>query len=105
MRRALAGAVQAASSLKKTADIIQQWQKLLVELLWKSSGSTAEPILIVIDALDESGEVEARRDLLRILAGKHNPSVPKITDLPGNFRFFVTFRPRARATLQEIIAQ
>lgn len=55
MRRALASAVQAASSLKKTADIIQQWQKLLVEPLWKSSGSTAEPILIVIDALDERG--------------------------------------------------
>ncbi|KIK32150.1 hypothetical protein CY34DRAFT_19251, partial [Suillus luteus UH-Slu-Lm8-n1] len=93
MRRALADAVQAASSLKKTADIIQQWQKLLVEPLKKSSGSTGEPILIMIDALDESGGVETRRDLLRILAGKHpNPAVPKITDLPGNFRFIVTSR-------------
>ncbi|KAG2344492.1 hypothetical protein BDR05DRAFT_189862, partial [Suillus weaverae] len=94
MRRALAGAVQAASSLKKTADIIQQWQKLLIEPLDKSSGSTGEPVVIVIDALDESGGVETRRDLLRILAGKHqNSAVPKITDLPDNFRFVVTSRP------------
>jgi hypothetical protein len=93
MRRALADAVQAAGSLKTTADITQQWQKLLIEPLEKSSGSTVEPIVIMIDALDESGGVETRRDLLRILAGKHqNPAVPKITNLPGNFRFIVTSR-------------
>jgi hypothetical protein len=50
--------------------------------------------VIVIDALDESGGVETRSDLLLILAGKHpNPAVPKIADLPGNFRFIVTSRP------------
>jgi hypothetical protein len=94
MRRALADAVQAASSLKKTAVIVRQWQKLLIEPLRKSSGSTGEPIVIVIDALDESGEVETRKDLLRILAGKHqNPAVPNNTDLPVNFRFIVTSHP------------
>jgi hypothetical protein len=94
MRRALADAVQAMSSLKKTSDIIQQWQKLLIQPLRKSSGSTEEPIVIVIDALDESGGVETRRDLLRILAGKYqDPAVPKITDFPNNFRFIVTSRP------------
>jgi hypothetical protein len=94
MRRALATVVQDENSLKKTADIIQQWQKLLIEPLGKSSGSTGESIVIVIDALDESGGVETRRDLLRILAGKHqNPSIPKIADLPDNFRFIVTSRP------------
>jgi hypothetical protein len=93
MRRALANAVQAASSLKKTADIVQQWQKLLIEPLKKSSGPTGEPIVIMIDALDESGGVETRRDLLQILAGKHpNPAVPKIIDLTGNFRFIITSR-------------
>jgi hypothetical protein len=94
MRRALSRVVQATSSLKKTADIVRQWQKLLIEPLGKSSGSTGEPIVIVIDALDESGGVETRRDILRLLAGKHqNPAVSKITDLPGNFRFIVTSRP------------
>jgi hypothetical protein len=94
MRRALADAVKTANSLKKTPDIIQLWQKLLIEPLEKSSGSTGEPIVIVIDALDESGGVGTRKDLLSILAGKHqNTTVPKITDLPGNFRFIVTSRP------------
>jgi hypothetical protein len=94
MRRALADAVKTTSSLKETSDIIQQWQKLLIEPLEKSSGSTEEPIVIVIDALDESGGVETRKALLSILAGKHqDTTVPKITDLPGNFRFIVTSRP------------
>ncbi|KIK38133.1 hypothetical protein CY34DRAFT_809670 [Suillus luteus UH-Slu-Lm8-n1] len=94
MRRALADAVLGASSLKKTTNIIQQWQKLLIEPLGKSTGSTGEPIMIVINALDESGGVETRKDFLQILAGKHhNPAFPKITDLPNNFRFIVTSRP------------
>jgi len=93
MRRALAHAVKTASSLKKTPDIIQQWQKLLIEPLEKSPASIGEPIVIVIDALDESGGVETRKDLLSILAGKlQNPAVPKITDLPRDFRFIVTSR-------------
>jgi len=94
MRRALADAIKPANSPKKTADIIQQWQKLLIEPLKKPSGSTGEPIVIVIDALDESGGVETGKDLLSILAGKHpDPAAPKITDLSGNFRFIVTSRP------------
>jgi hypothetical protein len=92
MRRALADAVKTAPQLKTTKDIAQQWQKLLIEPLKKSSRPTGEPIVITIDALDESGGEETREDLLRILAGKH-PAVPKITDLPGNFRFIVTSRP------------
>ncbi|KAG2336413.1 hypothetical protein BDR05DRAFT_1005889 [Suillus weaverae] len=75
MRRALADAVQTANSLKNTADITQQWQKLHIEPLGKSSGSTAGPVT-------------------SILAGKHqNPAIPTITDLPDNFRFIVTSRP------------
>jgi hypothetical protein len=94
MRRALAGAIQTANSLKNTADITQQWQKLLIEPLGKSSGSTVGPVVIIIDALDESGGVGTRRDLLRILAGKHqDTAVPKITNLPNNFHFIVTSRP------------
>ncbi|KIK35362.1 hypothetical protein CY34DRAFT_587433, partial [Suillus luteus UH-Slu-Lm8-n1] len=92
MRRALADAVKTAPQLKTTADIAQQWQKLLIEPLKKSSRPSGEPIVITIDALDESGGQQTREDLLRILAGKH-PAVQKITDLPGNFRFIVTSRP------------
>ncbi|KIK39900.1 hypothetical protein CY34DRAFT_807748 [Suillus luteus UH-Slu-Lm8-n1] len=94
VRRALADTVQHASALKTTADIIQQWQKLLMEPLQKLSKSTMGPVVIVIDALDESGTAKTRCDLLRILSGKvQNSSVPQITELPKNFRFIVTSRP------------
>jgi len=86
--------VQHASALKTTADIIQQWKKLLIEPLQKLSESTVGPVVIVIDALDESGTAKTRSDLLRILSGKlQNSAVPQITELPKNFRFIVTSRP------------
>jgi hypothetical protein len=94
MRRALADAVKDSTSLKNSKDIFQQWEKLLVEPLKKSSRSSVGPVLIVIEALDESGGVETRRDLLRILAGKsQKKGLPKITELPSNFRILVTSRP------------
>jgi hypothetical protein len=94
MRRALADTVQHASALKTTADIVQQWQKLLMEPLQKLSESTVGPVVIVIDALDESGAAKTRSDLLCILSGKlQDSAVPQITELPKNFRFIVTSRP------------
>jgi hypothetical protein len=91
MKRALANAVQAESALKNTVDIVQQWQKLLMEPMGKLSASNVGPVVVVIDALDESGGVETRRHLLRILSGKL--AVPRIGDLPHNFRIIVTSRP------------
>ncbi|KAG2113852.1 uncharacterized protein F5147DRAFT_787911 [Suillus discolor] len=94
MKRALANAVKNATSLKNTKDIIQQWRKLLMEPLKKFPGSCVGPVLIVIDALDESGGVETRQDLLRILAGRlQDKGLPQITELPSNFRILVTSRP------------
>src|SRR6267154_2451303 len=94
MKRALADAVKNDGSLKSTVDIVQQWHKLVMEPLGKLSGSTVGPVLIVIEALDESGGVETRRHLLRILAGKlQDQGVPQITELPPNFRILVTSRP------------
>jgi len=91
MRRALAEAVQDASSLKTTVDIVQQWDKLLIKPLGKSSGSIVRPVVIVIDALDESGGIETRRRLLQILAGKLGSQ--RISELPANFRIIITSRP------------
>jgi WD40 repeat protein len=94
MRRTLAHAVEHDNALKNTTDIIQQWHKLFMKPLENLSGSRLRPVLIVIEALDESGEVETRRDLLRILAGKlQEKDLPQITELPPNFRIFVTSRP------------
>ncbi|KAG1757075.1 hypothetical protein EDB19DRAFT_9806 [Suillus lakei] len=52
-----------------------------------------EPILIIIDALDESGNLDTRKRLLQILAGKVDDDENCITNLPQNFRFLVTSRP------------
>jgi hypothetical protein len=94
MRRSLADAVKNSTSLKNSRDIFQQWEKLLMEPLKKFSKSSVGPVLIVIEALDESGGVQTRRDLLRILTGKlQNKNLPKITELPSNFRILVTSRP------------
>jgi hypothetical protein len=48
--------------------------------------TTVGPILVVIDAIDESAEPSSRRALLAILA-------KRISELPSNFRFFITARP------------
>ncbi|KAG2369752.1 hypothetical protein BDR07DRAFT_1604574 [Suillus spraguei] len=94
MRRTLADTVKNANVLKNTTDIVQQWRKLLMEPLKKLSESSAEPVLIVLEALDESGGVETRRSLLRILAGTlEAENLPQITELPSNFRILVTSRP------------
>ncbi|KAI0261971.1 hypothetical protein BC834DRAFT_1043716 [Gloeopeniophorella convolvens] len=44
------------------------------------------PVLVVIDALDESGDVSGRQGLHTFLADH-------IPQLPSNFRFFITSRP------------
>jgi hypothetical protein len=95
MRRALADAVQNANALKTTADVVQQWQKLLMEPLGTLSESPMGPVVIVIDALDESGKaMETRSDLLHILAGKlQDSTITHIAKLPKNFRIIVTSRP------------
>ncbi|KAG2150643.1 uncharacterized protein EDB93DRAFT_1327918 [Suillus bovinus] len=93
IRRALANAVEHAKALKSTTDIIQQWRKLFMEPLKKFSGSSVGPVLIVIEALDESGGAETRRNLLRILAGTlEGEGLPQITELPSNFRILITSR-------------
>ena len=83
VKRSLANAIRERNWLKRT-DIIQQWENLLV----KPSAHLPidHPILLVIDALDESGDPESRKHLLPILA---NRSI----ELPSNVRILLTSRP------------
>jgi hypothetical protein len=53
----------------------------------------AAPVLIVIDALDESGDAISREQILRLLAGKLRTSSSQLIDLPANFRILITSRP------------
>lgn len=60
-RRALADAVSQDHSLKITPDVVQQWQKLILELLSEVYGVVIGNVAAVIDALDESGSDTSRQ--------------------------------------------
>ena len=91
--KALATTIHHNTSLKNTTDVLQQWGELIVKPAKAISELMAGPIVIVIDALDESGDVESRRHLLQILAGKQANVEGHITNLPPHFRILLTSRP------------
>ncbi|KIJ39155.1 hypothetical protein M422DRAFT_258041 [Sphaerobolus stellatus SS14] len=62
-----------------------QW-KMFVEPATHLKDCIVGPVLIVIDALDESGDIDSRKALLRWLT-EH------AAQLPSNFRIIVTSRP------------
>ena len=93
MRRELATAIHQDTSLKHTTDILQQWKELIMKPAKKFSETMAGPIVIMIDALDESGAAASRQHLLRILAGKLDDDESLITKLPPHIRILVTSRP------------
>ncbi|OAX30595.1 hypothetical protein K503DRAFT_807023, partial [Rhizopogon vinicolor AM-OR11-026] len=72
--------------LRHTSDITRQWRELLVGPIRVASTAVDAPVLIVIDALDESGGRKSREQILRLLASRLN-------DLPTNFHVIVTSRP------------
>jgi hypothetical protein len=78
MRRALAQAVRNDNELRHTKDIVRQWQQLILGSVGLASQAVAAPVLIVIDALDESGDAISRKHILRLLADKldNSPSLP-----------------------------
>jgi hypothetical protein len=93
MRRELANAIHQDTSLKHTTDIQQQWKELIMKPAQTFSETMAGPIVIVIDALDESGMAASRQHLLRILAGKLDDDESLITKLPPHIRILLTSRP------------
>ncbi|KAF8342414.1 WD40 repeat-like protein [Amanita rubescens] len=93
LRKALAAAIHHKTSLRNTPDVLQQWEELIVQPANAMSDAMAGPIVIVIDALDESGDTNSRRHILRILAGKHAKTKGSITNLPPHFRILLTSRP------------
>ncbi|KIL63115.1 hypothetical protein M378DRAFT_55838, partial [Amanita muscaria Koide BX008] len=86
LKNSLNKLITSQPALATTADVTQQWRKLLQEPLTNIPGGIAEPVLIVIDALDESGVPVSRRHILSILA-------KEAAKLPSNFRILVTSRP------------
>ena len=92
-RRALAKVIEEDNTLKTTPDVMQQWEKLLAEPLSKVSGGIVGKVVLVIDALDESGAESSRQHILSVLTST------EAALLPSNFRILLTSRPLSDITL------
>jgi len=92
MRRTLASAVR-DNELRHTRDIARQWKNFILGPVGAASEAVDTPVLVVIDALDESGEARSREQILRMLAGNVDPFSTELTKLPAHFRVLVTSRP------------
>ena len=73
-------------SLRDTADVAAQWTKLILEPLSHLKGSPTGNVVVVIDALDESGAQRTRATVLEVLATCS-------AELPQNIRILLTSRP------------
>ena len=93
IRRELVAAINHDTTLKNTTDILKQWKELIMKPAQKLSEAMVGPIVIVIDALDESGRADSRQHILRILSGKLDDDESHISKLPSNFRILLTSRP------------
>jgi NACHT domain len=85
-KRALGRVIKDKSSLRGTRDYHTLFECLLLEPL--KTVPLPSPVLIVIDALDESGATIDRNGLHAFLA-------QRLIDLPPNFRILITSRPES----------
>ncbi|KAF7975275.1 hypothetical protein HWV62_10164 [Athelia sp. TMB] len=83
-RLALCGIVENDHSLAKGMSPTRQMESLILEPA--KSLTIAGPVVIIIDALDESGSAYTRAPLLEVLS-------QTVSTLPRNFRVLVTARP------------
>jgi len=91
LRKQLTAVVHGNAALKNTTDILQQWKELIMKPARALAQAIMGPIVIIIDALDESGDTDSRRVLLRILGNAISDN--RVTDLPPNLRILLTSRP------------
>ena len=88
LRPLLAEVITNKHSLGDTEDIGEQWHKFIFQPLSQLEGFSTGNVVVVIDALDESGAERTRSTVLKVLAG-HNAT------LPANLRILLTSRPLA----------
>ena len=86
LRPLLAQVIAHNHSLGGTEDIAEQWEKFISEPLSQLQGPSTGNIVIVIDALDESGGDASRAIVLRMLSAQS-------AKLPENVRILLTSRP------------
>jgi WD40 repeat protein len=83
-KRSLWAVIKDNRALRTTFSVKLQFESFLLKTA--ESLRMVGPVVIVIDALDESGGPASRKGLLSILA-------ERIPDLPANFRIILTSRP------------
>ena len=86
LRLLLAEVTANVRSLRVTEDITEQWQKFILEPLSQLQDSSTGNVVVVIDALDESGGEATRTTVLEVLATRG-------AELPGNVRILLISRP------------
>ena len=86
LRVLLAKVITNNHSLTDTKDVAEQWERFIVEPLSRLEGSLTGNVVVVIDALDESGAEATRSSILEAFAGNDR-------NLPGNLRILLTSRP------------
>ena len=86
VRRVLDEVVSENYSSRKRPNAVEEWQKLIMEPLSKLEGSFTGNLVVVIDALDESGTEGTRAAILHILTACG-------AELPANIRILLTSRP------------
>ena len=96
-RSALYKIVRSDAGLRQTTLIPRQWDDFFLPLA--KSLSTTIPIVVVIDALDESGDVQSRAPLLERLASAIGSGIPTC---PSAFRAFIVVQQRAVGDFHEV---
>ena len=86
LRPLLAKAIINNHSLRNTADIAEQWERFIVEPLSRLGRSSPGNVVVIIDALDESGAETTRVSILEALSKSYGR-------LPTNIRILLTSRP------------
>jgi hypothetical protein len=84
-RRELAKVLEEQRSLAHTADMITQWNRLIIEPMGRLH--FVGPVVVVIDALDESGPTRSQPRLLLL-----SFLTQRVANLPSNVRIIVTTR-------------
>lgn len=81
MKQALWDIVRDDKSLQMMHDLTAQFENFILKPALQLH--TTGPIVIIIDALDESGDPRSRRTLISLLA-------KRMSELPANFRILLT---------------
>jgi hypothetical protein len=85
----LARAVHEDNEPTHTIDISRPWQELVVGPIGEASIAITAPVLLVIDALYESGDLNTREQILGLLSGKTDTPSSQPAEIPANVRIII----------------